>query len=112
MCMLWLRKELPAARPPTFVHPVSAQQLNDFVAGSQNYTHPDVLALLQQAPPDTLDQLVRSGYLPNKGSSSSLQGLAHGLGSSAALRSLDSQQGVSQSRSLPTCCSGPLFAPV
>lgn len=66
-------------------------------AGSQNFNNPDVLALLNQAPPDTLDQLVRGGYLPHNSSSSSLQGLAP----SAAHRSLDSQQGTSRER---FCC--------
>ena len=45
-------------------------------AGGHNYSSPDVLALLNQAPPETLDQLVRGGYLPNNSSSSSLQGMA------------------------------------
>ena len=105
--------EWAARHVPTSLH-ASSQCLEGewFVAGGQNYTHPDVLALLQQTPPDALDQLVRSGYLPNNGSSNSLQGLAHGLGSSAALRSLDSQQGVSRSRRLHICCSGPMFAPL
>lgn len=50
-----------------------------------------MLSFLNQSPQGTLDQLVRQGYLPNRGSSASL---GQGFGSSAALRGLDSQAGL------------------
>lgn len=52
-----------------------------------------MLALLNQSSPSAIENLVRQGYLPNPGSSASL-GPSHGLGSSAALRGLDSQAGT------------------
>lgn len=58
-----------------------------------------MLALLNQAPPDTLDQLVRGGYLPNAASSASLPGVA----SSAGLRGIDSSHQGAHSDFGVTC---------